>query len=455
MKKVIIYIIVLVPAIIFIGVAINFSRQEVIEDPVVTPTQETCVLNLSVNDSSLGKIKTPSGIYLKNREVELQAFAINNSTFMGWYIDDELISSDIQFNYMLKEDTLIVAKFKGQTMYTKEYLEEQIKIIDLTQTFRDVKLTYIRDYAEIRLVISFDRSSSLYPNFADYVPEILTIGYYDQIDIIFDLSRKFQKSFLNCFDEEFLPSRVEISQQNLTDLLKKITFDKELFSNFVSVSGNPINDILNILENNYTQNGEKTINISSVYFVEVDNSVPVYDMEFPILLNAGQINVIASYDIDDTIPEDPNLDEDGDYVIDATSLFNLKGMFEYNEGYIALEYRMQLYFETNELYNPALLRERAQYVTFPDSDFELHYKINNKKLEDVNFASESAVKRIQLKNNQTISLDNLYDIYYRQTPQIEGIHTIDLASLFNFYNEGGDLITNIKFNVKVEINFYN
>ncbi len=454
MKKVIIYLIILLLAITALVVAISFLNKNDSFDTPNTPTQETCVLTLKVNDSTLGKCVTPSGVYIKNREIELKASAINNSTFMGWYIDDELINTEQNFNFMLKEDTLIVAKFKGESMYTKAELEELIKLIDLTQTFKSVELTYIRDYAEIRTKISFDRGSELYPDFIEYVPENLTVSYYEQIEVVFDLNKNFKVAYLNCFDDEFLPVREEISLENLNALIGKISFNKDLFTNFVAVSDNPINDILEILENNYTQNEEKIINIASVYKIEVDNFIPVYDMEAPVLLNSEFINVVAIYSVDDSIPENPDLDEDGDYVIDATTLFNMEGLLDYKEGNIDYEYRMRLEFLPTTYPNLALIRERSSYATYPDSYYEVEYLSFLEKLTDLNFPIESTVKRIELKNNQTTSLNNLYNIYYYQTPQIEGLHTVDLSSLFNFYDEGGDLISNVKFNIQLTINFY-
>ena len=455
MKKVIIYLVVLILAVTALGVAIYFFNKEDTPDTPITPTEETCVLTLKVNDSTLGKCITPSGVYIKNREIELKASAINNSEFMGWYINEELISTELTFNFMLKTDTLIVAKFKGESMYTKAELEELIKLIDLTQSAKSVKLEFIRDFAEIRVKMSFDRNSSLYPNFNDYISDNLTIAYYAQIELAFDLNKTFKIGYLNCFDSEYLPVREEISLANINNLISQIPFDKELFSSFVAVSENPINDILTLLENSYTQNEEKILNISSVYQIEVDDSIPVYDMEAPVLLNSEFINVIASFSVDDTIPENPNLDEDGDYVIDATSLFNLNGLFEYNEGNINLEYRMHLVFGTPGPINEgALIRERYDYYTYPDSDFEWDYLNFLEKLEDLNFPTESIIKSVELKNNQTTSLNNLYNLYL-SIPQVEGIHTINLASLFNFYDEGGDLITNVKFNVQLDLNFYN
>ena len=255
-----------------------------------------------------------------------------------------------------------------------------------------------------------------------------------------------------------MPVREQISLENVNNLISQIPFDKELFSSFVAVSENPINDILTLLENSYTQNEEKILNISSVYQIEVDDSIPVYDMEAPVLLNAEFINVIASFSVDDSIPENPNLDEDGDYVIDATSLFNLNGLFEYNEGDIAREYVMFLrfdnYYPNGLLAGGQLIRECSQYQTMPDSSSEYDYLTFIEDLSEINFPSESAVKSAELKAGQTTSLNNLYNLYL-SIPQVEGIHTINLASLFNFYDEGGDLITNVKFNVQLDLNFYN
>ena len=124
MKKVIIYLFVLILTVTALGVAIYFFNKEDTPDTPITPTEETCVLTLKVNDSTLGKCITPSGVYIKNREIELKASAINNSEFMGWYINEELISTELTFNFMLKTDTLIVVKFKGESMYTKAELEE-------------------------------------------------------------------------------------------------------------------------------------------------------------------------------------------------------------------------------------------------------------------------------------------------------------------------------------------
>lgn len=458
MKKVIIYLVVLILTVTALGVAIYFFNKEDTPDTPITPTEETCVLTLKVNDSTLGKCITPSGVYIKNREIELKASAINNSEFMGWYINEELISTELTFNFMLKTDTLIVVKFKGESMYTKAELEELIKLIDLTQSAKSVKLEFIRDFAEIRIKMSFDRNSSLYPNFNDYISDNLTIAYYAQIELAFDLNKTFKIGYLNCFDSEYLPVREQISLENVNNLISQIPFDKELFSNFVAVSENPINDILTLLENSYTQNEEKILNISSVYQIEVDDSIPVYDMQAPVLLNAEFVNVIASFSVDDTIPENPNLDEDGDYVIDATSLFNLNGLFEYNEGDIAREYVMFLrfdnYYPNGLLAGGQLIRECSQYQTMPDSSSEYDYLTFIEDLSEINFPSESAVKSAELKAGQTTSLNNLYNLYL-SIPQVEGIHTINLASLFNFYDEGGDLITNVKFNVQLDLNFYN
>ena len=461
MKKVIIYLVVLILAVTALGVAIYIFNKEDTPNTPITPTQETCVLTLKVNDSTLGKCITPSGVYIKNREVELKASAINNSEFMGWYIDDELISTEQNFNFMLKTDTLIVAKFKGESMYTKAELEELIKLIDLTQDFKDVCLTYTRNFAEINIVLSFERNSNVYPNFIDYLPENLTIKAYNQIEVLFDINKNFKNAYLHCYDEDS-QIKNEISLMDLNNLLKKIPFNKELFTNFVAVSDNPIVDILNILENSYTQNEEKILNISSVYQIEVDDSIPVYDVEAPVLLNAEFINVVAIYNVDDTIPKDPNLDEDGDYVINATELFELKG---------GLTYYLNENTCQNSLYFPVIespYHDDTRRI-FYDMTLGTIYKADEwywssfkNAILELNFNDSSKIQKVELKSDLNTTLNNLKSIYTNKAKQINnetasadeygqirGTCVINLASLFNFYDISGNLITNVKFNVSV------
>ena len=155
--KIIIYIVILVLVITGLGVAIYYTFALLFsvlsiyflnkDSPdVPTPTQETCVLTLKVNDESLGRIDTMSGIYYKNREVELKASAINNSTFMGWYLNEELLSTNASYNFLVKEDVVIIAKFKGEEMYTKEELLNLIKIVDFSQDFNNIVYYYTRDF---------------------------------------------------------------------------------------------------------------------------------------------------------------------------------------------------------------------------------------------------------------------------------------------------------------------
>lgn len=424
-----------------------------------TPTQETCMLILKVNNSEYGRVETMSGVYAKNREVFLKASAINNSSFVGWYLGEELLSAEQSFNFMLKADSTIIAKFKGADVYTKNQLAELVKTIDLTTAFKDLKITYTRDYAEIRLLFNFAPYSELYPNFSEFNANDFVIGASDQMEVFFDLDKNFKKAYLkgdNNDPETYLPVQKEISKDTTNAILNNIPFSREKFTKFVSISADPVANILSVLHNSYSTNGAQTANIASIYQIEVDPLIPIYDCAPPVLVSAGEIKINVDYSVDDTVPKDPNLDDDGDYVFDATELFDIDGFMEYNPSYPTMEWRICLRFKAASKKPPAwtaLLRSRSQYVTTPDSDTAIEYEKFVDELANCNFTEASAVKSLALKNSQTASLNSLWNLF-NALPKTAGTYTVNVASLFNFYDASGAQITNIKFNVQVEMTVY-
>lgn len=458
--KLIIYIVILVLAITGLGVAIYFLNKDRPDIPI--PTQETCVLTLKVNDESLGRIETLSGVYYKNREVELKASAINNSTFMGWYLNEELLSTDASYNFLVKEDVVIIAKFKGEEMYTKEELLNLIKTVDFSQDFNNIVYYYTRDFEGIKL--EFDFSFNLItPDFTKYKGNDILIDS-TFLTAYLNLDNTFKSAKLNCYkkstNENF---SIDLTETEVNNLISILNYNNDIFPYLISDSTNTIKSTVELLTNQFIENGVKICNIASLYKFEVNSNIEVYDSLQPLRLSSENIKVVVLYEVDDTVPKDPNLDEDGDYVINATELFELKGIISYYVNNSNLDFQNFLMFPVIEepYYNDRRMifyNSNGGSIERPN---EIYWESFNQAISELNFNDSSKIQKVELKSDLNTTLNNLKSIYTNKAEQINetasadeygqirGTCVINLASLFNFYDISGNLITNVKFNVSV------
>lgn len=75
--------------------------------------QEKIYNVLVIPDSDNHGSTTGSGMYSYNEEITITATENQGYHFTGWYIDNELISSDIIYQYIVTDDVIIIAKFEA------------------------------------------------------------------------------------------------------------------------------------------------------------------------------------------------------------------------------------------------------------------------------------------------------------------------------------------------------
>lgn len=456
--KIIIYIVILVLAITGLGVAIYFLNKD--SPDVPTPTQETCVLTLKVNDESLGRIDTMSGIYYKNREVELKASAINNSTFMGWYLDEELLSTETSYNFLLKKDSNIEAMFKAKDMLTVDELAVKVINIDFTSEYTPVEFTLYRRFYKKSIKLSFSDSGILFPNVDGY----LTKGIFEDscsITIDFDIENNITgyKIFLSGYSPHN-NYYVEIVDKEITEneaykLISKLPFNQiKEFNYLVSKNENIFLGILNLLENEYENNKTNILNISSLFAFQVDNQISVYNqIESTVIINSQKILVNSFYDVDDTIPE---LDEDGNFVINASSYFNLEARYIVNS-----DTNMPSYWLTFPDIEDGFIVRRYDGNSVVYESPSNWFENMKSELKEFSFPNTSLVRTVEFKYDMSTTLTKLEEIYkeslqnnleeFNQSVLGGIIVTADLSDVFNFYNDDEEIVNNVKFNVNLAL----
>ena len=68
-------------------------------------------ITLTISDSNAGTIKTNSGSFKYEKEIEIEVESNEGYTFIGWYIDDEEISTIEKFNYKVKSSVTLKALY--------------------------------------------------------------------------------------------------------------------------------------------------------------------------------------------------------------------------------------------------------------------------------------------------------------------------------------------------------
>ena len=88
------------------------QEDEVIDaDEVLTDT-EAIELTITVENESENSYAIGGGTYYKGEYVGLSAIAAENETFLGWYMNGELISSEESYRFRPDADCTIVAKWE-------------------------------------------------------------------------------------------------------------------------------------------------------------------------------------------------------------------------------------------------------------------------------------------------------------------------------------------------------
>lgn len=73
-------------------------------------TDDSCIL--SINISGQGEVKGNNGdVYKEGESIMLEAKPYYGNEFVGWYVNNELVSTNDFYSFNIKEDTTIVAKF--------------------------------------------------------------------------------------------------------------------------------------------------------------------------------------------------------------------------------------------------------------------------------------------------------------------------------------------------------
>ena len=453
-NKILIYIIVLIIAVAGLGVAIYFFNKDSPETP--NPTQETCVLTLKVNDDSLGRINTLSGIYYKNREVESKASAINNSTFMGWYLGDNLLSTEANYKYMVKEDSNIKAMFKARDMVTIDELEVKVNNLNLSSEYAPIQFELYRRFYKKSIKLSFSNPEILFPEIKQYLTRGIFVSNCT-ITCNFDVENNiigyeiYASGYIdhNIYFVEIVDK--PISEDEAIKLISNIPFKyiKE-FDFIVAKYENIFIKILNLLENEYEENGSSTINIASLFGFKVDNQISVYNQTGTVIVNSENLIINSFYDVDDTIPE---LDEEGNFIINASSYFNLEARFSVSST------QPSYWLTFPELENTYITRRYFNNEVAYQSPSNYFEKMKE-QFEEFYFPDTSLVRRVEFKYDLSTTLTKLKEIYdealqdnleaFNQS-SLGLITNINLSNIFNFYDDDGVVVENVKFNLDLSL----
>jgi len=82
--------------------------------PVITGCTPEYEVNLEADPKEAGEV-SGSGTYQEGQEVTIEADAEEGYEFIGWKVNDEPVSSDKIYRFMINEDNDLIAAFKKQT----------------------------------------------------------------------------------------------------------------------------------------------------------------------------------------------------------------------------------------------------------------------------------------------------------------------------------------------------
>ena len=94
----------------------NAAKNETSSLPLTVPVSSKTPLNLLIEGNGTVSQSGANGCYYNGEEIDLIATPNGNDAFVGWFIDETLVSSDRYYIVEKSEDLRITARFGGKTI---------------------------------------------------------------------------------------------------------------------------------------------------------------------------------------------------------------------------------------------------------------------------------------------------------------------------------------------------
>ncbi len=150
---------------------------ERIADEYIPADQNACI-NISVDTEGSGNVRN-TGEYVKGDEVMLTAVPDDNYKFVGWYNNEELLSTDIIYSFNATENLKLVAKFIEDA---EEITEPPIEEPDIL--YGDADINGVLTAADASMVLQKVLDSSFKMSVEDTKEDYMYIADVDRNDIL-------------------------------------------------------------------------------------------------------------------------------------------------------------------------------------------------------------------------------------------------------------------------------
>ena len=283
--------------------------------------QETsCIVSIKSNNEDLGGVKTISGVYRKGQDIDLVAYTKESNVFIGWYINNELLSRDRITKYTAVADVEIIASFQefNETVKTRSlaFLNEKAEGLNL---YSDMMycIGYFENYSGIKITIT---DTSYKPS--QHGNDIRDDRFYSQYVLDYDKegnikSMSWGEPFYDNDGRRFFEDFVNVSATFMTNMLNNLTvYDGLTFTEMVIKNELTFySDLFTLLSTNSTgDNQEISVNFNALYdlkltdgwFVELHGG----QTEYSNLFSPESLDLFVHYEIDNTIP---NVEYDGEF----------------------------------------------------------------------------------------------------------------------------------------------
>lgn len=127
----------------------------------------TRTANVKVENSAYGSATAPAGMLRYNQKITVNATPYEGNTFDGWYVNDELVSSNAEYTFLANGNIVLTPKFSGNTYEHFAYngMDGTFEngSVDGIE-FYDEKWTYEWCYAKVSTKYAYEGNNSLEVN---------------------------------------------------------------------------------------------------------------------------------------------------------------------------------------------------------------------------------------------------------------------------------------------------